>query len=151
MHSNVFNNFSASFLGSFGFVFGPRSFVFNHFSGSFCKNRYFLSHLSHYPEALWHGLYRFPGNGSCAFPAKFASNPAIVFPSSPHPPGRLCIDYHASRHLSRHFRSGLSSFFYPCQGRKIGSRDTGFRVAGSCIFVPKARDGKDAAAATSPG
>ncbi|HXH49333.1 MAG TPA: hypothetical protein VNM47_08310, partial [Terriglobia bacterium] len=33
----VFNNFSASFLGSFGFVFGTFHFVFNNISGSFSK------------------------------------------------------------------------------------------------------------------
>jgi len=40
----VFNNFSASFLGSFRFVFDGLSFVFNNFSGSFFKKRVFLSH-----------------------------------------------------------------------------------------------------------
>ncbi len=37
----VFNSFSASFLGSFGFVFGARCCVFNNFSGSFFKKRVF--------------------------------------------------------------------------------------------------------------
>jgi len=47
----VFNNFSASFLGSFRFVFGARYFVFNNFSGSFFKNRVFLSHARQIPLA----------------------------------------------------------------------------------------------------
>jgi len=33
----IFNNFSASFSGSFRFVFEARSFVFNNLSGSFLK------------------------------------------------------------------------------------------------------------------
>jgi len=41
MHANVFNNFSASFSGSFRFVFGLQSFIFNHFSGSFFKKAFF--------------------------------------------------------------------------------------------------------------
>jgi hypothetical protein len=38
----VFNNFSASFLGSFRFVFGHRSFIFNNLSGSFFKKVFFF-------------------------------------------------------------------------------------------------------------
>jgi len=45
MHTNVFNNFPASFSGSFRFVFGPLLFRINNFSGSFLKKRVFLSHL----------------------------------------------------------------------------------------------------------
>ena len=40
----IFNNFPASFLGSFRFVFGGRSFVFSNFLGSFFKITSFLSH-----------------------------------------------------------------------------------------------------------
>ena len=40
----IFNNFPASLLGSFGFVFSGRCFVINNFPASFFKKRVFLSH-----------------------------------------------------------------------------------------------------------
>jgi hypothetical protein len=48
--SNVFNNFSALFLGLFGFVFQHRSFVFNNFSALFFKNKIILSHTILLPK-----------------------------------------------------------------------------------------------------
>jgi hypothetical protein len=40
----IFNNFPASFLGSFSATYVAFPFVFNNFLGSFLKKRVFLSH-----------------------------------------------------------------------------------------------------------
>src|SRR5690349_11636089 len=70
----IFNNFSASFFGSFRFVFGCRSCIFNNFSGSFFKITSFLSHPAAPQDASRPAMFTavVAVKAPCTLPAQFS-------------------------------------------------------------------------------